>query len=94
MDQSQTNTLYGTTENRINTFGNVKDPKAVYRVFNAVKTENLKGEPDEVIKHMHDTYGVKLKFVRDPALSAGGGWDMSFEVVDEELYTLLLLKYT
>jgi hypothetical protein len=93
MDKSEPNSIYGTTEQRINTFGQVEDSRAVYRVFNAVRSEMIKGGPDEVIKYMLQTYGIKLNYISDPALPAGGGWDMSFVVFDEELYTFFLLKY-
>lgn len=93
MDKTGRNQLYGTTEDRINTIGNIQDPSAVYRVFKAVKDMKLEGI-DETIKYMTETYGIKLKFIYNSDHNLGGGWDMSFEVVDQELYTLFLLKYT
>ena len=94
MDKSQPNTLYGTTENRINTLGNVSNSADVYRVFGAVRKEKTSDDPTEIIKYMFDTYGITLTYVTSEALTGGGGWAMEFDVVDEVKYTLFLLKYT
>lgn len=93
MDKTQPNSIYGTTEQRINTFGQVGDSKSVARVFNAIRSMSFSGEsnnPQEIIDHMRDTYGIQLHWV-DTADTLG--WAMRFDIVDEKLYTLFLLKY-
>lgn len=95
MDKTDRNELYGTTEDRINTLGAVskEDTKSVWRVFNAIRTMDFSNEPDEpqaIINHMSDTYGIQLHWV-DTADTCG--WAMRFDIVDEKLYTLFLLKY-
>ena len=91
MDKSQPNTLYGTTEDRMNTFANISNVADVRRVFKAVQLECPVCPPDTAIKHMQDLYGVRLRWVDTPTAQ---GWGLDFEIVDPKLYTLFLLKYS
>jgi hypothetical protein len=96
MDKSTIGNLYGTTEDRINTMSAVgqEDTKSVWRVFKAMRSMELDKvgtENQVVIDHMRDNYGIQLHWVD----TAGArGWAMRFDIVNPELYTLFLLKYS
>jgi predicted transcriptional regulator len=97
MDKSQPNTLYGTTEDRINTMMYTEDSKAIHRVFKAMAQEfpNInEREPSKMIDHFIDMYGLKLSYQDGgDAITAVTGWDAAYEIVDEAKYTFFLLKY-
>jgi hypothetical protein len=95
MDKSKPNTLYGTTENRINTMMYTEDSRAIHRVFTAMAQEFpdiLNREPSVMIQHFIDMYGLKLSY-QDGGPDQLSGWDAAYTIVDEAKYTFFLLKY-
>ena len=83
--------LYATQDQRIDTIL-VKDKAALWaKIVKMLRLECVGKNNAEITEHVAKVYGIKLHF-NDNGIQPG--WAPDCEVIDPELYTLFLLKYS
>jgi hypothetical protein len=88
---NQLKDLYTTQEARVDTILPKDNAVIWFRLITMMKKECVGMSNDDIISHITNTYGIKLHFSNN---AIQPGWSPDCEIMDTELYTLFLLKYT
>ena len=96
MDKSGPNTLYGTTEQRMDTLGSFKPDdltfwSCVKRSYKDYEANGNHGyyEPAQVyfMRWLEEDWGVKLYMIEN------GNYSREYDIISPDKYTMFLLKY-